>query len=43
MASEDLTTQSVEVARFWQSAYDELVTMEEHLLGQLEEMLPKLS
>jgi hypothetical protein len=43
MASEDLTTRSVEVARFWQSAYDELVRMEEQLLSQLEQMLPKLS
>jgi hypothetical protein len=41
--SEDLTTMSVEVARFWQQAYDELVTMEERLLAQLEQMLPKLS
>lgn len=43
MESEDLTTQSVEVARFWHSAYDELVRMEEQLLSQLESMLPKLS
>ena len=43
MESEDLTTRSVEVARFWHSAYDELVRMEEQLLGQLEQMLPKLS
>jgi hypothetical protein len=43
MESEDLTTRSVEVARFWQSAYDELVRMEEELLQQLEEMLPRLS
>ena len=43
MESEDLTTQSVEVARFWHSAYDELVRMEEQLLGQLESMRPKLS
>src|SRR5258708_7386364 len=43
MESEDLTTLSVEVAKFWHSAYDELVRMEEQLLGQLEEMLPKLS
>jgi len=41
--SEDLTTMSVEVARFWQEAYDELVRMEEQLLTQLEAMLPKLS
>ena len=41
--SEDLATMSVEVARFWQEAYDELVTMEEKLLGQLEAMLPRLS
>jgi hypothetical protein len=41
--SEDLTTQSVEVARFWHGAYDELVRMEEQLLGHLENMLPKLS
>ena len=41
--SEDLTTLSVDVARFWQEAYDELVTMEEKLLAQLESMLPKLS
>jgi len=41
--TEDLTTRSVEVARFWHSAYEELVRMEEHLLGQLERMLPKLS
>jgi hypothetical protein len=41
--SEDLTTRSVEVARFWHSAYDELVSMEEQLLSQLEQMLPKLS
>jgi hypothetical protein len=34
---------SAEVARFWQDAYDELVKMEEQLLGQLEGMLPKLS
>ena len=43
MENEDLTTQSVAVAKFWQSAYDELVLMEEQLLGQLERMLPKLS
>ena len=43
MESEDLTTVSVDVARFWQDAYDELVKMEEQLLGQLEQMLPKLS
>jgi hypothetical protein len=43
MESEDLTTRSVEVARFWHSAYDELVRMEEQLLSQLEQMLPKLS
>jgi hypothetical protein len=43
MQSEDLSTHSLEVARFWQSAYDELVTMEEQLLTQLEAMLPKLS
>jgi hypothetical protein len=41
--SEDLTTPSVEVARFWHSAYDELVRMEEELLSQLEAMLPRLS
>jgi hypothetical protein len=41
--SEDLMTLSVEVARFWQDAYDELVRMEEQLLSQLEKMLPKLS
>lgn len=41
--SEDLSTMSVEVARFWQEAYDELVRMEEQLLAQLESMLPKLS
>jgi len=41
--NQDLTTQSVEVARFWHSAYDELVRMEEQLLSQLEKMLPKLS
>jgi hypothetical protein len=34
---------SLEVARFWQEAYDELVRMEEKLLGQLESMLPRLS
>lgn len=43
MESEDLTTRSVEVARFWHGAYDELVHMEEQLLGHLEQMLPKLS
>ena len=43
MESEDLATQSVEIARFWHSAYDELVRMEEQLLSQLEQMLPKLS
>jgi len=43
MESEDLTTTSVQVARFWQSAYDELVRMEEQLLAQLEGMLPNLS
>jgi hypothetical protein len=41
--SEDLSTLSVEVARFWQEAYDELVRMEEQLLSQLESMLPRLS
>ena len=41
--SEDLSTPSVEVARFWQDAYDELVKMEERLLSQLERMLPRLS
>jgi hypothetical protein len=41
--SEDLSTISVDVARFWQDAYDELVTMEERLLSQLESMLPRLS
>jgi hypothetical protein len=41
--SEDLATMSVEVARFWQGAYDELVSMEEKLLAQLEAMLPRLS
>ena len=43
MESEDLSTRSVDVARLWQAAYGELVTMEEQLLGQLEAMLPKLS
>jgi hypothetical protein len=43
MESEDLSTFSVDVARFWKEAYDELVKMEEHLLAQLESMLPKLS
>lgn len=43
IATEDLSTTSVVVARFWQSAYDELVRMEEQLLNQLEEMLPRLS
>jgi hypothetical protein len=41
--SEDLATMSVEVALFWQGAYDELVRMEEKLLAQLEAMLPRLS
>jgi hypothetical protein len=41
--SEDLTTLSVDVARFWQEAYEELVNMEEKLLAQLERMLPRLS
>jgi hypothetical protein len=41
--SEDLSTLSIEVARFWHSAYDDLVRMEEQLLSQLEAMLPKLS
>jgi hypothetical protein len=41
--TEDLSTVSVEVARFWQEAYDELVRMEEQLLSQLESMLPRLS
>jgi len=41
--SEDLATLSAGVARFWQDAYDELVNMEERLLAQLEQMLPKLS
>lgn len=43
MENEDLTTHSVAVARFWHDAYDELVRMEEQLLNQLEQMLPKLS
>jgi hypothetical protein len=43
MESEDLSALSIEVARSWHSAYDELVRMEEHLLSQLEAMLPKLS
>jgi hypothetical protein len=43
IATEDLSTTSVVVARFWQGAYDELVRMEEQLLSQLEEMLPMLS
>jgi hypothetical protein len=43
MESEDLTTLSIEVARFRHGAYDELVRMEEQLLSQLEAMLPKLS
>lgn len=43
MESEDLTTTSIQVAKFWHSAYDELVRMEEQLLSQLEGMLPKLS
>ena len=43
IATEDLTTTSLVVARFWQGAYDELVRMEEQLLNQLEEMLPMLS
>lgn len=43
MENEDLSTRSVEVARFWHGAYDELVRMEEQLLNQLEQMLPKLS
>ena len=43
MENEDLTTSSVVVARFWHDAYDELVRMEEQLLNQLEQMLPKLS
>jgi hypothetical protein len=43
MESEDLSALSIEVARFWHSAFDELVRMEEHLLSQLEAMLPKLS
>ena len=41
--SGNLSTLSIEVARFWHSAYDELVRMEEQLLSQLEAMLPKLS
>jgi hypothetical protein len=43
MESEDLSTLPIEVARFWHSAYDELVRMEEQLLSQLEAMLSKLS
>lgn len=43
IATEDLSTTSLVVARFWQGAYDELVRMEEQLLNQLEEMLPMLS
>jgi hypothetical protein len=43
METEDLTTLSIEVAKFWHNAYDELVRMEEQLLTQLESMLPKLS
>jgi hypothetical protein len=43
MESEDPSTLSIEVARFWHSAYDELVRMEEQLLSQLEAMLPRLS
>jgi hypothetical protein len=43
IATEDLSTTSLVVARFWQGAYDELVRMEEQLLSQLEEMLPMLS
>jgi hypothetical protein len=43
IATEDLATTSVVVARFWQGAYDELVRMEEQLLDQLESMLPMLS
>jgi hypothetical protein len=43
MESEDLTTKSLDVARFWQEAYDELVKMEEQLLAQLERLMPKLS
>src|SRR5260370_24440461 len=43
MENEDLTTHSVAVARVWHDAYDELVRMEEQLLNQLEQMLPKPS
>src|SRR3979411_2046350 len=43
IATEDLGTTSLAVARFWQGAYAELVRMEEELLNQLEEMLPRLS
>src|ERR1700693_2648072 len=41
--SEDLSTISVEVARFWQEAYNELVRIEEQLLSQLESMLQRRS
>ena len=43
MESEDLSTLSIDAARFWHGAYDELVRMEEELLAQLESMLPRLS
>ena len=43
IATEDLSTTSVAVARFWHGAYDELVRMEEQLLDQLESMLSMLS
>src|SRR3979409_1987507 len=41
--SEDLATMSIEVARFWHEAYEELGTRGGRLLGQPEAMLPRLS
>lgn len=41
--AEDPDTDSIEVARLWVHAYDELVAFEERMLARLTEMLPALS
>ena len=41
--AEDPDTSSIEVARLWVQAYDELVTFEERMLARLTEMMPTLS
>jgi hypothetical protein len=42
-ASEDLTTEALEVALLWERAYVQLVDLEEKLLMKVRDLLPGLS